>query len=310
MTHTHLERLDPHVLRVVHTTKIDYPQPVVTSYNEARMRPVSDHRQEIRRSQLEITPTTWTDTYQDYWGTTVAAFEVLRPHKQLKITANSVVEILPSFSDFEQLRMQCSATWEDLAGDNVLDAFAEFLTVTPATDVPKAVVDLARTASHGLEPFQAAEAICLAIRDHLEYVPGATTVHTPASEAWQHKRGVCQDMAHLSLGALRAVGIPARYVSGYLHPMAESAIGETVNGESHAWIEFWAGDYAHTGWSHDWAKSHTWVGYDPTNRKFAGTDHIVVGRGRDYGDVPPLKGIYAGSPDSAMEVTVEITRIA
>jgi transglutaminase-like putative cysteine protease len=240
----------------------------------------------------------------------VTAFEVLRPHTQLKITANTVVEILPSFSGLENLKQQCSATWEDLGADNVLNAFAEFLTPTPATTVPRTVVELARTATRDRTPFEAAEAICLAIRDHLDYVPGVTTVHTPAAEAWEHKRGVCQDMAHLALGALRAVGIPARYVSGYLHPKAQSAIGETVNGESHAWVEFWAGDFAHTSMSHDSVRNPRWVGYDPTNRKFAGTDHIVVGRGRDYYDVPPLKGVYSGSPDSSQAVTVQITRIA
>jgi len=133
------------------------------------------------------------------------------------------------------------------------------------------------------------------LRDQLEYVPGATSVHTSAVEAWEVKRGVCQDMAHICIGALRAIGIPARYVSGYLLPNAKAEIGERVKGDSHAWLEFWAGD---------------WIGYDPTNRKFVGTDHIVVARGREYSDVPPLKGVYAGAAESQLSVTVEMTRLA
>jgi len=154
---------------------------------------------------------------------------------------------------------------------------------------------LARSVAEGLDPVPAAEAVCVALRDQLEYVPGATTVHTSATEAWDAKRGVCQDMAHLCIGALRDLGIPARYVSGYLHPKLEAEIGEKVRGDSHAWLEFWAGD---------------WIGYDPTNRKFAGLDHIVVARGREYADVPPLKGVYAGAPESQLSVTVEMTRLA
>jgi transglutaminase-like putative cysteine protease len=91
---------------------------------------------------------------------------------------------------------------------------------------------------------------------------------------------------------LRSVGIPARYVSGYLHPVAEAAVGETVMGESHAWVEWWAGDYQ---------------GYDPTNDRVVGDRHVIVGRGRDYNDVPPLRGVYDGPPTSRQSVGVELT---
>jgi transglutaminase-like putative cysteine protease len=262
----------------------------------------------VRSCRVDVTPATWIDEYKDYWGTKVTAFEVLAPHKRLRIVSDTVVDVKPpdviysvsSHGEVTALGLAGSPiSWVDLESDDVLDAYAAYLTQTPTTEPPEEVVQLAEYVMSGIEgeitPIAAAPAICLAIRDNLEYVPGVTTVHTPAAEAWAHRRGVCQDMAHLCIGALRAVGIPARYVSGYLHPKPDAAIGETVSGESHAWLEFWTGE---------------WVGYDPTNRKFVGTDHVLVARGREYGDVPPLKGVFAGASESELKATVEITRLA
>ena len=124
---------------------------------------------------------------------------------------------------------------------------------------------------------------------------GVTGVHSTAAEAWAVRKGVCQDITHIALGALRAVGIPARYVSGYLHPKPDAEIGETVAGESHAWVEWFCGE---------------WRGFDPTNLIDIGDRHVIVGRGRDYNDVAPLRGVYAGPYGSKLFVTVEITREA
>ena len=129
----------------------------------------------------------------------------------------------------------------------------------------------------------------------MEYVPGSTGVRTSAQEAWSLRKGVCQDIAHLTLGMLRAVGIPARYVSGYLFPLAGGAVGDTVAGQSHAWVEWWCGD---------------WVPFDPTNGVPIGVRHVTVAHGRDYADVTPLKGVYHGAPSTDLGVTVEITRLA
>jgi transglutaminase-like putative cysteine protease len=114
-------------------------------------------------------------------------------------------------------------------------------------------------------------------------------------DAWQAGEGVCQDYAHLTLAMLRAVGVPARYVSGYLHTKPDAGVGETVVGESHAWIEAWTGG---------------WWGFDPTNDLPIGHRHVWVATGRDYGDVSPLKGIYSGGAATAIEVTVHMTRLA
>ena len=276
-------------LRVVHTSTFRYDDPVVASYNEARMSPLTQPGQTVLESRLDIQPHTWAHDFRDYWGTQVTAFEVLAPHTSLVLTAEHVVEV--------EARPAPTSTvgWDVVHGAEVRDRLAEHLADTATTEVPSEVVRIAREAAAGREPAEAAQAVCLALRDELEYIPGVTTVHTPAAEAWAARTGVCQDMAHLALGALRSVGIPARYVSGYLHPDASGEIGRTVTGESHAWVEWWAGE---------------WTGYDPTNRVPAGEQHVVLGRGRCYDDVPPLRGIYAGRQTQDLVVEVRITREA
>jgi transglutaminase-like putative cysteine protease len=142
-------------------------------------------------------------------------------------------------------------------------------------------------------PLDACLAACERVRAKLRYEQGATTVSSSAADALAEGRGVCQDFAHLALALLRGAGIPARYVSGYLYPVEDGAAGE-VQGQSHAWIEAWVGD---------------WVPFDPTSGTTPGERHVVVARGRDYADVAPLKGIYHGGPSEALHVVVALTRV-
>ena len=129
----------------------------------------------------------------------------------------------------------------------------------------------------------------------LEYVPGTTGVHSSGLDAHREGKGVCQDFAHLSLILLRGMGIPSRYVSGYLHPQQEATVGDTIDGQSHAWIQAWTGG---------------WWNYDPTNDSDINEQYISVGVGRDYSDVSPLKGVYSGEGSTDLDVVVEITRLA
>jgi len=274
-------------LHVVHTTSFRYASPVTASYNEARMTPLSQPGQAVLESRLDVAPMTWSHDYRDYWGTAVTAFEVLVPHESLQLTAEHRIEV----TDRPAPRPPCS--WDTLASAELRDQLAEFLADTATTAAPAEVAELAARARHGREPLDAATAICDLLRSEVEYVPGTTSAHTPASEAWAARSGVCQDMAHLAAGALRSVGLPARYVSGYLYPRGDGAVGEALVGESHAWIEWWAGD---------------WHPYDPTNRTRAGQHHVVLARGRSYDDVPPLRGIYAGASTQDLDVRVRITR--
>jgi transglutaminase-like putative cysteine protease len=279
-------------LRIRHLTGFHYGGDVTASYNEARMLPVSSDGQLVLYSNLEILPISSHHNYVDYWGSRVSSFEILTPHKELSLTATSLVEVRPRPHTDEGL------DWEALAvAAEGLTETVEQLKQTRRTAPPVEVQELAREiANSTTDTCAAALAIAQAIGNAVEYMQGVTGVHSTAQEAWTGRKGVCQDIAHLALGALRSVGIPSRYVSGYLHPKPDAAIGETVRGESHAWVEWYCGGQ--------------WRGYDPTNLIDIGDRHVLVGRGRDYNDVPPLRGVYAGPFGSELFVTVEITREA
>jgi transglutaminase-like putative cysteine protease len=279
-------------LRIKHMTGFHYGGDVTASYNEARMLPVSSDGQLVLFSNLEILPISSHHSYVDYWGSRVSSFEILTPHKELSLTATSLVEVRPRAHE------DVSLTWSELATQvETATETVEHLKQTRRTNPPVEVEALARDIKGKHDSVcDAALAICIAIGDAVEYMQGVTGVTSTAAEAWAHRKGVCQDIAHLALGALRSVGIPARYVSGYLHPKPNAAIGETVAGESHAWVEWFCGG--------------EWRGFDPTNNIDIGDRHVLVGRGRDYNDVPPLRGVYAGPFGSTLFVKVEITREA
>ncbi len=276
-------------VRVQHRTGYTYAGEVSSSYNEARMTPLTDGSQTTLESRVEVTPAASAYRYRDYWGTQVTSFDIHAPHSELVVTATSVVETALRPNEPGGLG------WQDLADVQLRDRFAEWLAFTPRTDPDSELAGLARDAAGERGPADAAVSCNESIRGQMEYRFGATGVHTSAVQAWQERKGVCQDFAHITLAMLRSLGLPARYVSGYLHPRADAAIGEVVAGESHAWVEWWDGE---------------WVGYDPTNGRPVGEQHVAVARGRDYDDVTPLKGIYSGPRSSALGVVVELTRLA
>jgi len=275
-------------LRVSHRTGFRYAGEVLASYNEARMTPLTDLVQTTLESHVDVHPAASTVRYWDYWGTQVTSFDLRSPHTELVVSATSLVETGVA-------EAPAPATWADLRDERLRDRLVEFLTPTGRTTVDEELADFARDAAGDRPPRQAAGAVADALRAEMGYVPGVTGVHTSAVEAWQERKGVCQDLAHLTVALLRSLGVPARYVSGYLHPVPSAEVGQTVEGESHAWVEWWDGG---------------WTPYDPTNGKRVGPEHVVVARGRDYGDVPPLKGVYAGPPSTTLGVVVEVTRLA
>ena len=275
-------------LHVVHTTTFTYDSPVTASYNEARMVPLSDTDQTVMSATLAVEPLTWRHDYVDYWGTNTTAFESSEPHSRLVLTSTSRVEVHPRVRS-------APVGWDVLREPGTLDAMAEFLVTSRTTAIPDELAAIAADAATLPEPDATARRICAAVHERVQYVPGVTAVHSVGSEAWIARKGVCQDMAHLSVGALRSVGIPARYVSGYLHPAGDGDVGLTVSGESHAWVEWWVGD---------------WVAHDPTNDIDVGEHHVVLGRAREYQDVAPVRGIFAGGASQLLDVTVRITREA
>lgn len=278
-------------LRVVHTTGYSYEEPVTASFNEARLSPRSDHHQNVIVNRVETEPVTRSYRYDDYFGTAVTAFDLHAPHTSLVVTGSSIVETdsLPLPAPEEVL------DWKDLASPRITDRYDEWLSKTTYVLRDRALGALAKRLAKGLDPMAAVIAISRYVHEEMSYVPGTTGVHTSAVEAWKERKGVCQDYAHLTLLLLRSIGIPSRYVSGYLHPSKDAVIGETVVGQSHAWIEAWTG---------------SWWGYDPTNATEIGEQHVSVGLGRDYDDVPPLKGIISGGRSTDLDVLAEVTRLA
>lgn len=275
-------------LAIRHTTGYRYSQPVRASYNEARMTPMSGGGQQALKARLVITPEVRALAYVDYWGARVHAFDVHVPHTELVVTASSVVETAG-------MRDQgAAASWAEVTAGRVADRYSELLAPS------KYVVAEAEITAHALElaskhePAEAGRQAAAWVHEQLEYQRGWTSVHTPSDSARAAGKGVCQDFAHLSLAALRAMGLPARYVSGYLCPDDAAVVGTSTKGESHAWVEYWAG---------------TWIAVDPTSLTDVADRHVVVARGRDYADVRPLSGVYHGPPADALGVTVELTRL-
>jgi len=281
-------------LRIEHITNVSYVGPVVTSFNEARMTPLTLPSQITLESRVTAGPGVPVWTYNDYWGTFVSVFDLPEPHDDLVIRATATVETEP-FGGIPATAER--PTWTELGEKSADGRLFEFLMPTPLTTVTDEISDAAIAEIFGmsLSPDVAAEAISDRVREHVTYMPGATGVRTNAQEAWDKGQGVCQDMAQLTVALMRAVGLPARYVSGYLHPDPKAEPGSTSVGQSHAWIEYWAG---------------SWTPLDPTSGTPVGERHVVVARGRDYADVPPLKGIYHGASGGGMQVTVEVTRVA
>jgi len=277
-------------LRVEHDSLYRYRNPVLSSFNEARMTPLTTPFQLVLDARLEVYPTAPLQAYVDYWGTIVYAFDLHLPHDSLRVLAHSAVETSPAPSP------AVGPGWSALASARLRDRFAEYL--APSARVPAdqrlAQVAEAIKGEHA-DPTQAVEQAVAWVGGQLRYTHGSTGVHTSAIEAWEGGEGVCQDFAHLALAVVRAMGIPGRYCSGYVHPQADAELGTPVSGESHAWIEVWNGE---------------WCAWDPTSGERVGERHVLVARGRDYTDVTPIKGVFHGGPTEALEVTVTLTRLA
>jgi transglutaminase-like putative cysteine protease len=278
-------------LSVAHRTRLTYRGDVVASFNEARMTPLTTSGQLMLRHELAVSPLARIHRYTDYWGTAVEAFDVHIPHHTLTVVSTSVVDTV------ERWRQAPGVGWAEIRSSDVADRWCELLgtsAVVDAADEDPARAEVLAALRAAPTPRAAIGLAIEAVRDRIAYTPGVTHVHTSAGEAWAEGRGVCQDFSHTTLSLLRAVGIPARYVSGYIHT-EDAEIGVPGLGESHAWVEVWNGG---------------WEAHDPTNGRAVAAAHVVVARGRDYRDVSPLTGIYAGPLSQDPEVVVEVTRLA
>lgn len=276
--------------RIHHITGFKYSELATASYNEIRMLPAREYNQIVLSSQIEIQPNAPHQEFTDFFNTRVVAFDVLEEHHELNISASNLVEVRSRTTDALEI------SWAQVSSEiETSIMLTDAVTQTKRTHIPNDLAKFAQKQAETLSIDESALEIFRYIHSRMSYLPGQTGVHTVAAESWAMKAGVCQDFAHLAIGALRAIGIPARYVSGYLHPDLEPKQGVTVVGESHAWVEWFSGD---------------WKAYDPTNDVHVQDRHISVARGRDYEDVAPLRGVFAGRGVSELFVSVEITREA
>ena len=282
-------------LAISHETVVEYDGTARASYNELRMTPLTTGRQTTLTSQVELHPRAAMWQYTDYWGTRVTSFDLQQPHERLTIRASSSVETDNAAHPAGPDAARKAMSWAGLAERTAAGDFAEYLGRTERTAITPELAAAVRERTAGADPHEAAEGIGALVNDSMVYMPGATGVQTGAQESWEQKSGVCQDFSHLAIAMMRAIGLPARYVSGYLFPDPDAEPGVSAEGQSHAWTEYWAG---------------SWIGIDATNRDVPGARHIVVGHGRDYGDVLPHKGIYHGAPGRDLKVTVRFNRLA
>jgi transglutaminase-like putative cysteine protease len=277
-------------IRVEHRSRYRYATPVDSSFNELRITPLTTPRQAVLDSRLQVSPPVDLYPYVDYWGSVVYAFDLHEAHDELTIVGRSLVETFP----FDR-PTHPPLKWGALPDRRVLDRYAELLSPTRYVPVDPRLAVIAEELKVRSSPPETVAAALAWVRDQLKYVPGTTGVHTSALEAWNGGVGVCQDFAHLSLAVIRAMGLPARYCSGYMYPAQEVEVGETEQGESHAWIEVWSGD---------------WLAVDPTAGNPVDGRYVLVARGRDYADVAPVKGIFHGGPTAQLDVEVSLTRTA
>jgi transglutaminase-like putative cysteine protease len=287
--------------RVRHLTRYDYEGRVTLCHNLARILPRWAAGQDIISSRLVIDPPPDDQrAHTDLFGNVVTYFSIDVPHDQLSVTAESEVRVraLPSPASG-------GPSWEESvvpAGAHVGEAALLRELALPSPLVPS-LAAVAEYAAPSFTPGRSgADAVLdLTRRIHAELVfdPGFTTVSTPLSEVIEHRRGVCQDFAHLAVGCLRSVGLATRYVSGYIETDPPPGRPKLVGADaSHAWCSVWLA-------------GHGWLDLDPTNGVLPSDRHITAAWGRDYGDVTPLKGVvFAGGAHQRLTVEVDVVRIA
>jgi transglutaminase-like putative cysteine protease len=275
-----------------------YDADVVDNINALRIRPATGSRQRVDDFTVRLTPEVRQHRHEDYFGTDVIEFEVTRPHRELVIDAHAHVTT-------ETQPEPPTADWSELAVPAYREAGAEFLMQTDDASGHPLLTELHAEIAAAASPLDAALLASEVIPDRLEYRKGATYVDSTLADVLDVRAGVCQDFVHLGLNLLRAQGIAARYVSGYLYTQNGDDTGEpgdvaaSVEVDTHAWIEALLPSMG---------AEPRWVSLDPTNRGLTGECHVKIGHGRHYADVPPIKGIYRGTARTAVEARVTMTR--
>ncbi|TCD48573.1 transglutaminase family protein [Chlorobium sp. N1] len=271
------------ILKVEHRTIFEYDAPIYETATEVRLHPHTGQgsTQRCTSFTLQVDPPAPIFEYTDFYGNRVHHFNLLRSHRRVAILGTSVVETGTARSGREE-------------HEEIL--LLDFLAESRFAHFDPAVREFAAGIPSADGPEAQAEALCRKINDTFTYEPGATDVHSTSSVVMALGRGVCQDFAHVMLAGCRSLGLPARYVSGYLFG------GSTPEGHdeaSHAWCEVWCGT------------EKGWVGMDPTHSTIMADErYIRIGSGRDYGDVPPVRGTWKGSATETLGVSVRVSSLS
>ncbi|HMK11880.1 MAG TPA: transglutaminase family protein [Acidimicrobiales bacterium] len=283
-------------LDIRYRTRFEYDAPVHESQNELRAAPMSDPRQLLISYRVATIPASRVFSFTDYWGTRVDAFGVREPHAALDVVAEASVETRRA------PLLTASPPIDSVIDSAFRDEHLEYLQPTPHADWGRGVADEARREldRSGPDLMRVVLALHRRVASSIRYEPGSTYVGVEVEEVLARRVGVCQDFAHLAIAMCRSVGIPARYVSGYLFTTNDATgddpDADAVRVQTHAWFEA-----AVPGGG--------WLALDPTNATEVGLRHVKIGHGRDYNDVPPLRGVFSGSAEPSLGVSVDIRRL-
>jgi len=277
---------------VTHTTRFSYEAPVSRCLNEVHLTPRQLPYQQVRETGIQVEPVpAFLRHRKDYFGNEVSTFAVIDVHYSLTATARSLVEVSGSDEAIES-----TISWEDardtiaLTEDSSTLEASEFLYPSPYVPaVPDMAAFARETFTDGRPLLESATELSHRIHSEFKYLPKATSIDMPLAEVMRRRHGVCQDFAHVMIGALRSLRLAARYVSGYVRS------GPKVQGAqaSHAWVSVFVPG---TGW----------ISFDPTNDVMPTDAHVTLAWGRDYGDVTPVKGVTLGGGGQSIDVEVYV----
>jgi transglutaminase-like putative cysteine protease len=276
-----------------HHTRFEYERPAYDSHNEVRLHPWDSAIQSCLEFELKTEPPGAILAYDDFFGNRAHSLSVAQRHKALSIIAESTVEIvIPDPPDYQEVPFSTFLS-DDQARSNKFYEFLGSSRYIPFSERLRRFFWMGARPRGAEDVAEYVGRVVNYVRDQFEYETTATHVHSNVNDILKSGGGVCQDFAHLTIGLLRLAGVPARYVSGYLAPLEQSGIGEQA---SHAWLEAWL-------------PGPGWTGFDPTHRCRTDERHLGMAIGRDYADVPPIRGAYSSQGEKSwMKVDLNIAR--
>lgn len=297
-------------LTVVHETKYEYEHAVEQAHHIAHLRPLASPSQQLLSHELTIEPKPESLGYSlDSYGQQRVYFELAMPHAELVVTSHSevITHALPPelTGKLERVVVPDSLPWEAVAehmqyfAGQDYDAAREFAQPSPLAPIHATFATYASVVSTKSQPiYELAKALCQRIHTEFKYAPEATDVSTLPLDALKLKEGVCQDFAQVMIAGLRSLGLSARYVSGYLLTQPPPGKPRLIGADaSHAWVSVYC-------------PKSGWLDFDPTNNCLAGESHVKLAYGRDYSDVPPLRGIIRGGGSHTLDVAVTVSPVS